>query len=265
MALTEADEAPPREVVLKLMGIYKDFGGLRALDDIVFDVRRGEIYGLIGPNGSGKSTLFNIIGGQLSPSRGTVLLRGVDVTAAGPERMATLGVGRTFQIPRLFRGLTVWENVLAATHLQGRAGLLRGAFRIPGIRTEERRLAAMVDETLDVVGLRPHAKLSASVLSSGQARLLEIARALVFRPELILMDEPAAGLSQAETAQLASLIRQLAGRGITVMLVEHNMRFVMKVCDRMTVLINGRKLAEGVPSDIRTNRQVVHAYLGRSS
>lgn len=256
-----ADGQTPALVVDK---VTKRFGGLLALDAVSLSLHRGQIHGLIGPNGSGKSTLFNVVCGQEKLDAGSVRLKGIDVTSAPPERVAQLGIARTFQIPRAFRGLSVRENVLTAAHLRGSVGILRGMFRLPSPRQEEARLDAVVDDVLDFVGLRSLAHRPAGSLSSGHARLLEVCRALATDPCILLMDEPAAGLSLVEADRVAQIIQELQSRQIAVLVVEHNMHFVMPLCDTVTVLVSGRKLAEGLPAAIRRNRDVADAYLGRS-
>ena len=261
---TMAAIVPEAEKMIVLSGVTKHFDGLTALDQVSFEVPRGSLFGLIGPNGSGKTTLFNVVGGQLSPDGGRVMFEGRDVTHATPEQIAELGISRTFQIPRLFKRLTVRQNVLAATHLRGTAGTVRCMFRIPSIRHEEQAVAEITDEILEFAGLAAVADKPAAELSSGQARLLEISRALAVAPRLLMLDEPAAGLSHSEIDVLIEKIRSLRERGITVLLVEHNMSFVMTLCERLVVLSEGVKIGEGTPSEIRADARVIDAYLGRS-
>jgi branched-chain amino acid transport system ATP-binding protein len=252
------------DAILSLRAVTKRFGGLTALREVSFDVPAESVFGVIGPNGSGKTTLFNVVGGQLRPEGGRVLFAGHDVTGLPPERIARDGIGRTFQTPKLFTGLTVWGNVLVATHNRGKAGIVRSALRIPPIRHEERALAEIAREVLDFTGLTAVAGRRAGELTSGQMRLLEVARALAAGPRLVMLDEPAAGLTTAEVDVLAAKVASLPDRGITVLLIEHNMSFVMGLCERIVVLSDGTKLAEGTAGEVRADAGVVDAYLGRT-
>ncbi|BDG61042.1 ABC transporter ATP-binding protein [Caldinitratiruptor microaerophilus] len=248
---------------LALRGLTKAFGGLVAVDGLDMAVRPGEVHGLIGPNGSGKSTTLNLISGLLRPTRGQVLLEGRDVTGQGAAARVRLGIARTFQNIRLFRHLTVLDNVLAATYPRTRAGLLAVLARTPAMRSEEEAARRRSLELLDLVGLGRRAADLPGDLPYAQQRLVEIARALATGPRVLLLDEPAAGMNPAEKQELLALIRRLNREfGLTVVLVEHDMSLVMQACDRITVLNFGSRVAEGTPQEVRRHPEVVRAYLG---
>ena len=248
--------------MLKISGITRKFGGLTALDDVSLMFGRDDITGVIGPNGAGKTTLFNIVTGIYTPTAGSVHLEEKDITGIPPERLAKLGMVRTFQNIELFGRMTVLENVMVGLHTQSRSGLLACAFKSPGHLREERAVRERAMQWLDFVGIAELSGVTAANLSFGKGRLLEIARAMALEPRIILMDEPAAGLNSRETAELALLIRKVRESGITVALVEHDMELVMDVCDYILVLNLGRKLAEGTPREIQENPAVIEAYLG---
>ncbi len=248
--------------MLKLENLSKTFGGLTALSGISFSIRQGDITGIIGPNGAGKTTLFNIITGLYTATSGSVFLEGRNITGYAAERLARLGLVRTFQNMELFSHMTVLENVMVGRHSRTRSGMTSGMLKLPGHWTEEKKIRQEALRHLEFIGLNALADMEAGSLPFGQGRLLEIARALAVDPQLILMDEPAAGLNSRETAELAILIRKIRDRGITVVLVEHDMDLVMDICDHIVVLNLGQKLAEGTPRAIQENREVVAAYLG---
>lgn len=248
------------EPLLEVERLTKQFGGLTAVGDLSFAVRRGEILGLIGPNGAGKSTSFNLITGALAPTSGAVRYRGERVSALPPYRIARRGLARTFQHPHLFNDMTVLENVALGTYGRTRAGMLASTLRLD--RAEERRAQGEAYKQLQRVGLGDAAYARPGDLPLGKQRLLEIARALAADPELLLLDEPAAGLRKAEKAELAALVRRLKGEGVTVLFVDHDMELVMNLVDRVVVMNYGERLAEGTPAEVRVNPKVVEAYLG---
>jgi branched-chain amino acid transport system ATP-binding protein len=249
--------------LLNVAGVSRSFGGVYAVREVTVDVAGGELRGVIGPNGAGKSTLFGLIGGQLAADRGTVHFDGVRIDRLPPHRRARLGIGIVFQGARLFHGMTALENVMVGTHATTHSGFLAGALRLPVHRREEREIVARARGALHHVGLADWADRPAEALPLGQQRALQMARALCGRPRLLLLDEPASGLRAAERADLADLIKQLHGDGLTMMLIEHDVPFVARLADRVTVLDLGRVIAEGTPAEVRADPAVVAAYLGR--
>src|SRR4051812_11464628 len=247
--------------LLRLESVTQRFGGLLALDAVSLEVAAGGVTAVIGPNGAGKTTLFNAISGFRAPSEGRVRFRDEDITELRPELVALRGLVRTFQLVQLFETLTVMENVKVGRHLATAGGLL-GAL----VPLRAHGIEAQVEETsralLRKVGLESQRETLASSLPYGQKRLLEIARALAAEPRLLLLDEPAAGLNRGETTGLAELIRSIAAQNVTVLLIEHDMSFVMNVADRIAVLDFGRLIAEGTPAEIQKNKGVIAAYLG---
>ena len=248
--------------LLSLQGVTRRFGGLVAVDAIDLEVAQGGVTAVIGPNGAGKTTLFNIISGFQTPNAGRIVFAGHDITARSPEKIAASGLVRTFQLAQLFQNLSVLENIQVGCHLHTKGGVLSALMRTRSTRQAEREVEARARELLDFVGLEGAAEAEASALAYGQQRLLEIARALAAKPKLVLLDEPAAGLSAEESKRLSAAIRAIAGRGTTVLLIEHDMKLVMNTADTIAVLDFGRKIAEGAPATVRENPAVIAAYLG---
>ncbi|MGC9975871.1 MAG: ABC transporter ATP-binding protein [Syntrophales bacterium] len=248
--------------MLKVEGITKQFGGLTALQGVSFSIAAGEITGIIGPNGAGKTTLFNIVTGIYDPTSGKVYYAGTDITGFPPEKLAGLGMVRTFQGIELFAQMTVLENVMVGLHTKSRSGIFASALKLPAHLREERYIRERAISWLEFAGIAELAHVQAANLPFGKGRLLEIARALAIEPKIILLDEPAAGLNSKETSDLSALIRRIKDSGITVALVEHDMELVMEICSRIVVLNLGHKLAEGTPRQIQEDEQVITAYLG---
>lgn len=249
-------------MLLEIDGLTKRFGGVTAVDKISFGVNEGDIFALIGPNGAGKTTVFNLITAVLKPDRGTVSFAGRRLNDLKPYQIAAAGMTRTFQNLQLFGNMTVLENVMTGAHLRGRSGFVKSIFRRPGVTAEDKEIRKEAMGLLGEVGLENMAGFPAAALPFGRQRLLEIARALASGPRLLLLDEPAAGLNSAETRELAAYLKRLRGKGLTMVLVEHDMETVMEVADRILVLNFGMQISEGTPPEIQANPEVIKVYLG---
>jgi branched-chain amino acid transport system ATP-binding protein len=253
------------QTILSLDHVTKRFGGLTAVDDVSFSINAGEIFSLIGPNGAGKTTLFNTITGMYKPTGGTIRFQDREITGLKPYRIATLGIARTFQQIRLFAYMSALDNVRIGEHPRMHAKLWDAAFRTGKARREEERVTERANELLDFVGIRQQAFNYARNLPYGHQRRLEIARALASDPKLLLLDEPAAGANPQEKVDLMALVEKIRAQGITVLLIEHDMKVVMGISERIVVLDYGEKIAEGKPQEVRANARVIEAYLGKSA
>lgn len=248
--------------VLQVEEIGISFGGVKAVDHVSFCVNEGDVFSIIGPNGAGKTTLFNLVSGVYQPKFGKVFLEGADVTGLEPQALARRGLSRTFQNLQVFFRMTARENVMVGRHLKEKRGLLAHLLALPATARQNRESAASADACLERVGLGAYADTPASAMPYGALKRLEIARALAAEPKVLLLDEPAAGCNAVETEEIEKLVRKIADEGTTVVLVEHDMKMVMRISDRVHVLEFGRTLAEGTAEEVRTHPKVIEAYLG---
>ncbi|MGH8808630.1 MAG: ABC transporter ATP-binding protein [Noviherbaspirillum sp.] len=251
--------------MLSIRKLSKTFGGVKAVQDVSIDIKKGSIHAVIGPNGAGKTTLFNLITGVYTPSGGEILFHDENVAGRSPDELARRGMSRTFQNLQICMNMSALENVMVGAHLRLNQGLIAGMLRLPSVRRADAVCRDEAAELMQFVGVGKYIRFAASQMPYGALKRLEIARALAAKPKILLLDEPAAGLNHTETGEIEALIHKVAQSGVTVVLVEHDMKLVMNLSNRISVLDYGKKLAEGTPAEVRANPDVIAAYLGAAA